>query len=160
MSISISKTSPFILLAASSTGSPARFNPGGIAGIYARENSRDALFTAMQRRETFGTSGPRIEPRFYAGWSLPEDLCDAPDVLAVAGQYQVRERPPFIPGNEASGVVTAVGDKVTRFRTGDRIIAALRGGAFAEKSVIDQRYAIRLPESMGFEEGAAPPEPN
>ncbi|MBT8080918.1 MAG: NADPH:quinone oxidoreductase family protein [Gammaproteobacteria bacterium] len=77
------------------------------------------------------------------------------DVLAVAGQYQVRAKPPFIPGNEASGVVTAVGSKVTTFRPGDRIIAALRGGAFAEKSVIDARYAIHLPESMGFEEGAA-----
>ena len=77
------------------------------------------------------------------------------DVLAVAGQYQVRVKPPFVPGNEASGVVTAVGSAVTRFRPGDRIIAALRGGAFAEKSVIDERYAIHLPESMDFEQGAA-----
>lgn len=77
------------------------------------------------------------------------------DVLAVAGQYQVRAKPPFIPGNEASGVVTAVGSEVTRFKPGDRIIAALRGGAFAEKSVIDARYAIHLPAGMGFEQGAA-----
>mgnify|MGYP001825923544 CR=1 FL=1 len=77
------------------------------------------------------------------------------DVLAVAGQDQVRAAPPFIPGNEASGVVTAVGSKVTRYQPGDRIIAALRGGAFAEKSVIDARYAINLPDNMGFEEGAA-----
>lgn len=47
------------------TGSPVRYNPGGIAGIYAHENSRAALFEAMQRRETFGTSGPRITPRFF-----------------------------------------------------------------------------------------------
>ncbi len=77
------------------------------------------------------------------------------DVLAVAGQYQVRVQPPFIPGNEASGIVTAVGREVTRFTPGDRIIAALRGGAFAEKSVIDERYAIDLPDAMGFGEGAA-----
>lgn len=66
------------------TGSPVRYNPGGIAGIYARENSRSALFDAMQRRETFGTSGPRIEPRFFAGWNLRADLCDSENYLADA----------------------------------------------------------------------------
>jgi hypothetical protein len=66
------------------TGSPVRYNPGGIAGIYAPENSRTALFEAMQRRETFGTSGPRIEPRFFAGWQIEEDICLSEDYLADA----------------------------------------------------------------------------
>ena len=66
------------------TGSPVRYNPGGIAGIYAPENSRGALFAAMQRRETFGTSGPRITPRFFAGWGLEEDLCQREDFLPHA----------------------------------------------------------------------------
>ena len=57
------------------TGSPIRYNPGGIAGIYAKQNNRESLFSAMRSRETFGTSGPYIEPRFFAGWNLPEDIC-------------------------------------------------------------------------------------
>jgi len=66
------------------TGSPVRYNSGGIAGVYARENSREALFEAMQNRETFGTSGPRIRPRFFAGESLSEDICQQPDWLEQA----------------------------------------------------------------------------
>lgn len=59
-------------------------NPGGLAGIWAEENSRDALFDAMRRRETFATSGPRIRPRFFGGWQLPGDLCDRPDFVPAA----------------------------------------------------------------------------
>lgn len=66
------------------SGSPVRYNPGGLAGVYAVENSRDALFAAMRNRETFGTSGPRIQPRFFAATELPADLCDSPDYLAQA----------------------------------------------------------------------------
>jgi hypothetical protein len=58
------------------------FNPGGLAGVWAEENARDALFEALRRREVFGTSGPRIVVRFFGGFGLPEDLCAAPDLAA------------------------------------------------------------------------------
>ena len=57
-------------------------NPGGLAGLYAEENSRDALFDAMKRRESFATTGTRIEPRFFGGWSIDEGLCGADDFVA------------------------------------------------------------------------------
>ncbi len=59
------------------------FNPGGLAVLWAEENSRDALFAAMQRREVYGTSGPRILVRLFAGWSYPDDLCQDPGFAAA-----------------------------------------------------------------------------
>jgi hypothetical protein len=52
------------------------FNPGGLAVLWAEENSRDALFAAMRRREAYGTSGPRLTLRFFGGFELPADLCE------------------------------------------------------------------------------------
>jgi hypothetical protein len=58
-------------------------SPGGLAGVWAEENSREALFEAMRNRETFGTSGPRIVPRFFGGWTYPDDLCDSMELARV-----------------------------------------------------------------------------
>lgn len=58
-------------------------NPGGLAGVYAVENSRDAIFQSMKRREAFATSGPRIEPRFFAG-HYAADICSQEDWLEKA----------------------------------------------------------------------------
>ena len=55
------------------------FNPGGLAVVWAEENSRDAIFTAMQRRETYGTSGTRPVVRFFGGWGLDKGMCKGED---------------------------------------------------------------------------------
>jgi hypothetical protein len=59
------------------------FNPGGLAVLWAEENSRDALFDAMRRREAYGTSGPRLVARFFGGWDYPPDLCGRSDFAAT-----------------------------------------------------------------------------
>lgn len=58
------------------------FNPGGLAGVWAEENSREAIFAALARRETWATSGPRIVVRFFGGFDLPSDLCERDDFAA------------------------------------------------------------------------------
>ncbi len=60
------------------------YNPGGLAVLWAEENTRDALFSAMRRREAYATSGPRIVTRLFAGWNLAPDLCTAPDQIERA----------------------------------------------------------------------------
>ena len=57
------------------------FNPGGLAVLYAEQNTRASLFAAIKRREAYATSGTRIEVRFFGGSALPPDLCGQADLL-------------------------------------------------------------------------------
>jgi hypothetical protein len=59
------------------------FGPGGLAVVWAEENTRDSLFAAMQRRETFGTSGTRPLVRFFGGWNYPNDLCQKGNLVST-----------------------------------------------------------------------------
>ncbi len=62
----------------------AAYSPGGLAAVWATQNTRDALFSAMQARETYGTSGTRIQLRFFGGWGLADDILASPDPVSAA----------------------------------------------------------------------------
>ncbi len=49
------------------------FSSGGLAGVWARENTREAIYDAMLNRETFGTTGPRIKVRMFGGWDFTSE---------------------------------------------------------------------------------------
>jgi NADPH2:quinone reductase len=76
------------------------------------------------------------------------------DVLMLAGKYQFRPEPPFIPGNEGAGEVVAVGQGVTGFKLGDRIMSRHRLGAFAQLGNSRAENCSPVPAGMGIEEAA------
>ncbi len=94
------------------------FGPGGLAVLWAEENTRDSLFAAMRRREAYGTSGTRPIVRFFGGWDYPADLCDDPGMVAkgyAGGVPMGGELPPATSGPGAPRlVVWAARDPGTR----------------------------------------------
>jgi len=77
-----------------------------------------------------------------------------PDGLIVAGSYQTKLEPPFVPGGEGAGVVDAVGEGVTAFVPGDRVAAFVRG-SYAEHVIVNTDRALHVPASIGFDVAAA-----
>ena len=77
-----------------------------------------------------------------------------PDVLIIQGKYQIQPELPFIPGGECSGVVTAVGANVTRFKVGDKVLSMGASGAFCEKIAANEYAVFPMPQSLSFEQAA------
>ena len=76
------------------------------------------------------------------------------DLLQRQGLYPPPAGASPILGLECAGEVVEVGATVQRFSTGDRVMALLPGGGYAEEVVVDAGSAIRLPDALSFEEGA------
>ena len=78
-----------------------------------------------------------------------------PDVLIIEDKYQFKPARPFAPGGEIAGVVEQVGEGVTGWSEGDRLIAMLGHGGLAERVLVGAATALSLPGGRGFEEGSA-----
>jgi len=78
-----------------------------------------------------------------------------PDTLIIEDKYQLRPSRPFAPGGEIAGEVIGVGEGVSGWSIGDRLIAATGFGGLAEQVVLPAERAIRLPAGRSFEEGSA-----
>jgi len=79
------------------------------------------------------------------------------DTLIVQGKYQLRPDFPFTPGGELAGTVRQVGAGVESFSPGDRVMAGVPYGAFAETVCVSARAAQRVPANLSFEQAAALP---
>ena len=87
-------------------------NPAGLTGVWAEENTRASLFDAMQRKETFATSGPHIQVRFFGG-AHSADVANQPDWIQAAyagGVPMGGDLPPLGEAKAPSFIVWAVKD--------------------------------------------------
>jgi hypothetical protein len=92
---------------------PTSLGSGGLTGVWAEENTRAALFAAMKRKETFGTSGVRIKVRMFAGWDYPQDLTKNADWVKTAyaqGVPMGGDLPPHAGAARPTFVVAAIKD--------------------------------------------------
>jgi NADPH2:quinone reductase len=81
-----------------------------------------------------------------------------PDVIQRLGFYPAPPGAPDTLGLEVAGEVAAIGAGVTRWREGDRVVALLGGGGYAEYAVVDARHALPIPAGFDFVQAAALPE--
>src|SRR3546814_5903096 len=78
-----------------------------------------------------------------------------PDVLIIEDKYQFRPERPFAPGGEVAGLVAEVGEGVTEFKVGDRVIAGCGNGGMSEAVAVSVHNVYHLPEAHDFAEGAS-----
>ena len=78
-----------------------------------------------------------------------------PDVLIIQGKYQFKPEMPFSPGGEAAGQISEIGEGVTGYRVGDRVIVMCGWGGFADEIVIAADRLQKMPDSMDYATGAA-----
>jgi NADPH2:quinone reductase len=77
-----------------------------------------------------------------------------PDTLIIEGKYQFKPPFPFSPGGEAAGVVSAVGEKISHLKVGDRVMALTGWGSFAEQVAVPGYNVLPIPPAMDFNTAA------
>jgi hypothetical protein len=88
------------------------WSASGLAGVWAEENTREAIYDAFRRKETFATTGPRMRVRLFAGFDYDDALLAAPDLLERA----------YAGGVPMGGELLGVGGAAPRF-----VVQAVRG---------------------------------
>ncbi|MEQ8205820.1 MAG: NADPH:quinone oxidoreductase family protein [Woeseia sp.] len=74
-----------------------------------------------------------------------------PDILMIAGRYQIQPELPFTPGAELAGVVDAIGDGVSGVQIGQRVLALSGHGAMAEQVCVAAGRVLPIPDEMNFD---------
>ncbi len=128
----------------------------------ARGRAYGLCMRAVRIHELTGPAALRVddvpEPSVGAGQvKIAVEACGVnfPDVLLSRGMYQFKPTPPFVPGGEAAGTVLEVGAGVTSVAPGDRVAAWMVYGAFAERICVPEIAAVKIPDGVSSEVGAA-----
>ena len=77
------------------------------------------------------------------------------DGLICQGRYQLKPQTPFVPGSEVAGVVSAVGPGVAGVSIGDRVLAFVGFGGFADRVTVPALSLVAVPDGLGFGQAAA-----
>ena len=126
-------------------------NPGGLVGVWAEANTRDAIFDALRRRETFGNSGTRIHVRFFAGWDYPADLDTRRDMVeaAYAGGVPMGSDLPEPPSSDAGDgprfVVWAMKDP---YSANLQKVQVVKGWAETDGQTAEQVYDVACADGL------------
>jgi putative PIG3 family NAD(P)H quinone oxidoreductase len=80
------------------------------------------------------------------------------DLLQVKGLYPPPQGSPDTLGLELAGDIIAIGENVTRWHIGDRVMALVGGGGYAQKAVVHADHCLSIPQNIGYEEASAIPE--
>jgi hypothetical protein len=92
------------------------FSPGGLAGVWAEQNTRESIYAALARRETYGTSGPRMRVRFYETTNANPCTADFPKTIVDVGAVPMGGSfgPNAVAGNAASFAIAAWPDTASQ----------------------------------------------
>ncbi len=123
----------------------------GLAGVWAEENSREAIFAALKRRETFATSGPRIRVRFFASYNFPTDLTLRLDSVHQAYSRGVPMGGDLLPakGKVPSFLVWAVRDPSSGYLQRAQIVKGWIENGVAKERVFDVACSDHLTLDQG-----------
>ncbi|MGI1664240.1 DUF3604 domain-containing protein [Palleronia sp. KMU-117] len=127
----------------------------GITAVWATENTREAIFDAMARREVYATTGPRIKVRLFGGWDYPADAAVSPDMVGtgyrggvpMGGDLRPRPATASAPRFIASALRDPDGANLDRLQI-------IKGWVDAEGATREQVYDVawsdgRVPDAQG-----------
>ena len=140
-------------------------NPGGVAVAWAEQNTRDSIFAAFMRRETYATSGPRIIVRFYQTWDTGSDPCTDPSFpsqLVAGGAVPMGGTFSLPPGDAGAGqprfVVYAWKDKADLARL-DIVKSWIDGTGQVQENVMTNPVDPSKPACLSWTDTAFTPSP-
>jgi hypothetical protein len=119
---------------------PITIGSGGLTGVWAEENTRESIFAAFNRKETFGTSGVRIQVRMFASWAYPKDATKQADWIKVAYEKGVPmggDLPPAPPDPKPTFLVAAMKDPNSGNLDRVQIIKVLTKNGKSQEKVFD-----------------------